>query len=170
MTAQAPPSLRQRRDTWGGGIRISDYVEYSFRISSRKTSRNSLCHVLNLENFKGTDTDQSKDTMGETLKLVLNRSSLTWQRGTNCRPTDDEAEFAAVALRTIHSCVLSDICHSYLKHSNDSNIWVQPLVPQYTNRRPFSLRSPFPIHLLCFSQSTEICIRNISIFIKSKQQ
>jgi hypothetical protein len=63
----------------------------------------------------------------DTMKLVLNPSPVTWHRGTNCRPTDDEAEFAAIALRTTHSCVQSDICHSYLKHSNDSNTEYSPL-------------------------------------------
>jgi hypothetical protein len=57
------------------GIRISDYVKYSFLISYRESTENSLCHALNLHDSKGTDADKSKDTPGSNsethLKLTI---------------------------------------------------------------------------------------------------
>jgi hypothetical protein len=63
----------------------------------------------------------------ETPKFVLNWSSATWHWGSSRRPKDDAAEYEAIALRTTNSSVQMYICHSYVKHSKDSNIEYSPL-------------------------------------------
>jgi hypothetical protein len=102
---------------------------------------NILCAMHCIYKIPKALTLTNQKILSETTpKLALNWASVTWHRGTKWRPTDDKAEFEAVALWTTH---VLKVIYAILTW-NIPRIQTLSTTPCSTIYKSTSIFSPFP--------------------------